>query len=183
MSIDELNNRLKPWGYSMEWFLWKDEHLLDVLVQDNEYVQSQWTTHQAIWETLNIIEEWFNKNGKKNSENGWNYWSPGNIVEVWWYKYELVRPKKWVAKGYQENPFSNDHRLFDAGDFWIKKVDTGQIIEIAWCLPELISKYWFYEWNTSYRTSPEELLKMFPFLVNNKDVKSLDGDKQLNKAA
>lgn len=183
ISIDELNNRLKPWGYSMEWFLWKDEDLLDVLVHDNEYVLSQWTTHQAIGETLQLIDEWFKKNSEKNKENGWNYWSPGNIVTIWWCKYEFVMPKKWINKWYQNNPFSKGHRIFFARDFWIKNLDTGQVVDIAWWLKELISKYWFYEWNTAYRTSPQELLKMFPFLVNNNNVRPLNRDEQHNIAA
>ncbi len=179
MSIDELNNRLKPWGWSMEWFLWKDEHVLDVLAKDNDYVLSKWTTHQAIGQTLQLIEEWF----KKNKESRWSYWDPGNIVTVWWCRYELVWPEKWVAKGFQDNPFKKEHNHNFGLNFWIKNLDTGQIIETVWRLHELISKYWFYEWNTSYRTSPEQLLKMFPFLVNNKKAKSLDGDKKHNIAA
>lgn len=181
ISVDELNNRLKPWASSMEWFLWKDEYLLDVLAKDNDYVLSKWTTHQAIWKTLQIIEEWF----KKNREKSWLslFDDSDNIVTIWWQRYQYFYVP--VTKGFQQNPFKkyNGFQNCFGYNLWIKNLDNGASIQTVEWLHELISRYWFYEWNTSYRTSPQELLKMFPFLVNNSNVRSLDGVNQYNQAA
>lgn len=141
-SIEELERRMRSTG-----FLGSQERLLDVMAQDNDYVQSQGLTHQDLASQLRYVEElYFKLRIREFTYRGRRY--DVNVVQ-------------W--RGIQDSPFNDGTGA--SSDMQITNLDTGTSLSASLLLPDMIERYGFYEGkDTPYRLDPQQIIEVFDFL-------------------
>ena len=120
-----LNRDLRPTGgVSMAGFLGPQERLLDVLAQDNDFVQSQGLTHQELAAQLKYAREIYFKLGVKEfTYHGRKY---GVSLQQW--------------RGFQESPFDDGTRA--SSDIMITNLDTGKTLGTSLFAPRYDRAIW-----------------------------------------
>lgn len=136
-SIQSLEQRMRPNNDSMAGFLGENENLLDVLVDDNDFVLSQGLTHQDLVEPLQFAKKFAHKGfGDTFQYKGGNY------------KIDLT---SW--RGMQFSPFED--RTGTDSDATITNLDNGEQLSLSLLIPDMAERYGFYEGKeTSYRLEP-----------------------------
>ena len=148
--FDEGRN-LEGGGMSQAGFLGRQERLLDVLVQDNDYVLSLGLTHQDLAKELKYARELYFKLG----------------VREFTYHGKRYRLKIEASRGIQRSPF-NDGTMASS-DMEITNFDTGKSLKTSLLVLHMIERYGFYEGHgTPYRVSPEDIIEVFDFLKDAK---------------
>lgn len=152
-SILDLEKRMRPNekemdDSSVEWFLSDTEGLLEVLVHDNDFVLSKWLTHQDLVKPLRFAVNFKNK-------------KYGNKFKYKWNNYKI-----WIdgASWMQYSPFMDWTSTNE--DITITNLDNWEELFFSGLLLDMIERYGFYEGiETSYRLEPEQIIKVFPHLI------------------
>ena len=165
ISIEELEKRMRPDGYSKFGFLGKGEHLIPVLRKDNTYVvEKKKSSHRAIALALAMMADIGQKEAGQFADKAVHFTYRGQRYEY------LVR----INGGYQNNPFSKTKEFSGADDeattsgsgiITLRNLTTSH--ELAWStmMPFLIQRYGFYEGEgTTFRVAPEKVFEIMPFL-------------------
>lgn len=149
VSLEELENLMRPGTYkpggSESGFLGADEHLIDVLVADNERIVDQWgLTHQQIARPLLDL----------------GYLARSHDVPLVHYRGGLYLLSSVSFAGVQESPFGDDTQTNTDVTIWNLK--NGASISYSLLVPHMIHRYGFYEGHgTSYRVDPAQVVKFF----------------------
>ncbi len=164
--IEELEERLQPGEieppHSAYGFIGKNESLLTLLVKDNKTVHQHGFSHKEIADELSqfleVCGSIFDCNNKHVKYKGTSY-----------------RIDVFCSRGCQDNPFDPGYYPGDPNgeglptssyDMKISKLnESGQAVvtvtNVTSMLPSLIRKFGFYEGDTRYRVSPEDLINLF----------------------
>jgi hypothetical protein len=135
-------------------FLGKDEKLLDILVEDNEFVLGKLgLTHQELAKHLHIIGAIAEKNAKPGDKAGFNFKYHDRRFNV---QFNAFR-------GIQHSPFYDETKTNTVAV--LTNLDTGAKIEYSRLVPHMIERYGFYEGHgTPYRVEPRGIVAVFDFL-------------------
>jgi hypothetical protein len=148
ISIQELEDRMRPGNHSEIGFLGRKERLLKVMAQDNEVVLAHGLTHQDIAQVLEyIMAVSFNLTNETLT-----FPFQGHTYSV----------KLRVWSGSQDSPFGDKH--LSSRDIIVKNLETDEKFSFSELLPPLISRYGFYEGGgteNSYRLDPAKLIRFF----------------------
>lgn len=152
LSIEQLEHRMRPDQDSDAGFLGSNEKLLEVMANDNDYVLAQNLTHQDLAEPLFYIEQLFRQG-----------YIARDHASMFSFKGSRYRIEVDEYNGPQFSPFRDGTST--NLDVQIKNLTNGETMEASLLLPYMIQRYGFYEGKgTSYRLSPETIIKVFPFL-------------------
>lgn len=132
---------------SISGFLGENEKLLEVMVNDNNYVRDLLKlTHRKLADPLKRIvkalDKWISR--------GTPFLFHGNI-------YMLLTENH---KGMQFSPFHDKNGTFQV--FILYNLSTGELLTFSPLLPFMIEKFGFYEGDTPYRLDPEAIWQTFP---------------------
>jgi len=154
ISIEELENRMRPGQFSEKGFLGPSERLMDVLETDEKRLKELGVTYEELADALQrIIEEGDRKRGQNVKVND-----------------------KFVVKieaytGFQMCPFSPDPHHFQcmaAGgvrfgslDWMILNIASGQVMHGPGIIVQPIRAHHFFEgFQSPYRVDPSELARL-----------------------
>ncbi len=153
ISLEELEERMRPGEMSDSGFLGKNERLLDVLREDQATVDRLGVTHKEIARVLKEVV-------------GFGY---GKYEGH--YKGRTYQVNAEMTFGFQDSPFTGSDRtkieydpneISDGTDFFITDTETGEEISFGGLVIFLIEKYGFYEGkDTRYRLSPDKIVEFF----------------------
>jgi hypothetical protein len=139
-------------------FLGKDEKLLDILAEDNDYVLGKLgLTHQELAKHLHIVGAIAEKHAKPADKEGFTFQYHGRRYNV----------KFAVFRGIQHSPFYDDTKTNSEAD--VTNLTTGAKLKYSRLVPHMIERYGFYEGKgTPYRVDPRDIVMAFDFLVAKK---------------
>ena len=156
-TIGELEEDMRPGATSEvgsdKGFLGANEKLLDVLVEDNQYVVGELgLTHQEIAKHLHAMGTiGFWQASQKKTESEFIY--HGRRFKV----------KLMVSRGFQPSPFRDG--IKSGSDVTVENLDSGRKLQYALLVPYMVERYGFYEGKgTPYRVEPRKVLELFDFL-------------------
>jgi hypothetical protein len=148
--IAKLENDMRPGELSSEGFLRQDDKLLDVLKKDNETVLGRYhLSHQELARPLNYLRALGDK---------------GMAPEEFVYNGQHFRIKYQHTHSSQESPFHDGTR--SGANATITNMDSGESIEFAYLVGDLIERYGFYE-EGPYRMDPEKIIRIFGLTKKN----------------
>lgn len=149
-SIADLEKDMRP-GASSEvgstkGFLGQDEKLLDILVEDNQYVVDELgLTHQELARHLHALAAF----GAKH---------PELLYHGKRFKVKIV-----AYRGTQLSPFYDGTKTNQ--EAIVQNLDNGKEINYSLLVPHIIERYGFYEGKgTPYRVDPRKVVEVFDFL-------------------
>jgi hypothetical protein len=153
LSIRALEKAMRPGAASTKGFLGKEEKLLEVLADDNQFVvEEHGLTHQELARHLHAmgaIWEWQTKN--KQADRPFLY--HGRKFQV----------KGHASLGSQPSPFDDDTR--SGSNVVVTNLTSGKEVGYGLLVPFMVERYGFYEGhNTPYRLEPRRVLDVFDFL-------------------
>ena len=152
VSIADLEKLMRPGSKdkrgSMSGFLGDDEGLLDILVEDNEFVRKHGLTHRKL--AIPLLQISNRAVGMLNSEQQPFEFSHAGIN---W------RVQVKYTRGYQFSPFNDGTKT--STDFTLTNLDNEQTIKFSGLVPLMIERYGFYEGKgTPYRVEPADIIKV-----------------------
>ena len=160
--IADLEKKLRPGAESEIGFIGKNESLLELLVKDNKTVHRHRVTHKKIADELSSALEIF---------------GGGDCNGIKKYKGISYRIHSRQSKGWQDNPFQKKWERLITSSFQIDISRLGMfglpvvtVTNVTEMLPQLIKDYGFYEGETPYRVSPEDLIELFQLEAKPKTV-------------
>ena len=139
-------------------FLGKEEKLLDILVEDNDYVVGKLgLTHQELARHLHILGAIAVKHGKANDKATFAFGYHGRRFEV----------SHTAARGFQLSPFYDDTKT--NVNATLTNVKTGAKLTYSLLVAHMVERYGFYEGHgTPYRVDPKAIVKTLDFLDDKK---------------
>ncbi len=147
--IEELELRMRPYRDSVSGFLGTDESLIEVLARDDLKVKELGTTHQKIADAIDKI-----------LEDGFLFDQGTIIINGIEYEYNINS-----YRGSQESPFRDG--TSSNQEINIRNTSTGVSMRIAGLNIIMIRQYGFYQGLRSpYRVSPEDLVRLLPFILD-----------------
>jgi len=156
ISIAELERRMQPGGYAKRGFcaffseigfLGFGESLVKVLVEDNDFVLGQGSSHQEVAEWLKVFTDLPYQN---------------SLADVSGITYEV---ETVTFRGAQYSPFEDGTSANK--DITVTNPVTGRSIRYSALLPEMVARYGFYEGHgTPYRLAPADIFEMFPAILD-----------------
>ena len=161
-TIAELEKDMRPGAKSEVGtrlgFLGKDEKLLDILAEDNDYVVGKLgLTHQELARHLHIIGAVAAKYAKPGDKNGFKFHYHGRRYQV---EFESFR-------GIAHSPFYDDTKTNSVAT--LTNLTTGAKLVYSRLVPHMIERYGFYEGHgTPYRVEPRAVVAVFDFLAAKK---------------
>lgn len=142
---------MHPGRDSEEGFLGRDESLLAVLAEDNEYIHSQGLSHQEIGREVRMFTRLLDlgfQGIQDFTRNQRRFHLEGSM-----------------SMGVQESPFEDG--TAEGSNMVIFNVDAKTGLFTSCLLGDLIERYGFYEGKgTAYRTEPKDILAVFDYLKN-----------------
>jgi hypothetical protein len=163
--IAELERDMRPEaGYSTKGFLGKDESLLDILTQDNQYVVDQLgLTHQELARHLHILG---NLARQKAVDK------PLDIT----YHGGRFRLKAILFRGYAFAPFEDGTKT--NCEATVENLVSGKKISFSLLVPHMVERYGFYEGRgTPYRVDPKQVLEVLDFILKKATTKDTKNTK------
>lgn len=154
-TIAALEKDMRPGEFSMAGFLGKDEKLLEVLGNDNEYVvDAQGMLHQELARHLYALEAvWHKLGGTSNSKEPVRCTYCDRRYEV----------RVDATRGHQKSPFEDGTKTNTY--VYLTNVDNGKKLEYSGLIPMMVERYGFYEGKgTSFRVEPKQIVEVFDFL-------------------
>jgi hypothetical protein len=150
-SIADLEKDMRPGALSGKGFLGKDERLLDVLAEDNDYVVGKLgMSHQELARHLHLLGAVAVKHAS------------GKPLEIAYHGRKL-RIRAAISRGYQNSPFKDGTKTNCY--ITLENLGTGKKLGYSLLLPFMIERYGFYEGKgTPYRVEPKAVLAVFDFL-------------------
>ncbi len=164
-TIAELETDMRPGAKSEVGsrlgFLGKDEKLLDILAEDNDYVVGKLgLTHQELAKHLHVIGAIAAKYAKMNEKDGFSFRYHGRRFHV---KFASFR-------GIAHSPFYDDTKT--NSEATLTNLDNGKTLKFSRLVPHMIERYGFYEGHgTPYRVDPHEIMAVLDFLDSKKQPK------------
>jgi hypothetical protein len=146
--VEDLQREMRPGVTSTKGFLGADEKLLDILVEDNQYVVDQLgLTHQQLARHLHVLGELaFRHQGKEILYHGRRYKLGGAMF-----------------RGSIDSPFEDGTRTNREAS--IENLDNGKRLKYSLLVPHMIERYGFYEGHgTPFRIDPRDILATLDFL-------------------
>lgn len=139
-------------------FLGKDEKLLDILAEDNDFVLGKLgLTHQELAKHLHIVGAIAAKHAKDGDKEGFNFQYHGRRYNV----------KFTVFRGIAHSPFYDGTKTNTVAD--LTNLTKGTKLNYSRLVPHMIERYGFYEGHgTPYRVDPRAIVAVFDFLVEKK---------------
>ena len=139
-------------------FLGKDEKLLEILAEDNDYVVGKLgLTHQELAKHLHIIGTVAEKHAKPGDKEGFTFQYQGRRYNV----------KFTTFRGIMHSPFLDETKTNSEAD--LTNLTTGAKLKYSRLVPHMIERYGFYEGHgTPYRVDPHAIVAVFDFLANKK---------------
>jgi len=139
-------------------FLGKEEKLLDILAEDNDFVLGKLaTTHQELAKHLHIIGAIAEKHAKPGDKEGFNFIYQGRRYNA----------KFAVFRGIMHSPFLDETKTNSEAD--LTNLKTGAKLKYSRLVPHMIERYGFYEGHgTPYRVDPRQIVAVFDFLTEKK---------------
>ena len=165
--IGELEEDMRPeGGYSTKGFLGKDEHLLDILAEDNQYVvEKQGLTHQDLARHLHILGNLALKHAVDKA---------ADIT----YHGRTFRLRAKLFRGYASAPFEDGTKT--NCEATVENLATGKKVSFSLLVPHMVERYGFYEGKgTPYRVDPRTVLEVLDFIKppQGRPDKTKDGSK------
>ena len=172
LSVDEIETLMRPNNpdkrSATSGFLTVDQRLIDVLVEDNDYVTKLGLSHRELAiPLLQISNRAVSERNKTNAE----------LIEQGRFK-ELVdtvdfkhagtnwRVKVVEHKGFQYSPFNDDTET--KFDFVITNLDNEQTVKFSGLVPIMIERYGFYEGKgIPYRVEPARIIAALGLNIEN----------------
>ncbi|MCS7046449.1 MAG: hypothetical protein NZO58_08855 [Gemmataceae bacterium] len=156
--IAELEKDMRP-GATSEvssrlGFLGKDEKMLDVLAEDNDFVLGKLgLTHQELAKHLHVVGAIAEKYAKPGDKEGFNFQYHGRKYNV----------KFAVFRGIMHSPFYDGTKTNTEAE--VTNLTTGAKLKYSRLVPHMIERYGFYEGHgTPYRVDPRAIVELFDFL-------------------
>jgi len=136
-------------------FLGKDESLLEILTEDNDFVVGKLgLTHQELAKHLHVVGAIAEKNAKPGDNDGFTF-------KYFDRRYQV---KYTTYKGIMHSPFLDETKTNSVAD--LIHLTTGAKLKYSRLVPHMIERYGFYEGHgTPYRVDPREILAVFDFLA------------------
>lgn len=152
ISIADLEALMRPGSKdergSKSGFLGKDEGLLDILVEDNEFVRKHGLTHRKLAIPLLQI-----------SNRAVGMLSTGRPPIEFSHSGINWRVQVNTTLGYQLSPFNDGTKT--STDFTLTNLDNKKTIKFSGLVPLMIERYGFYEGKgTPYRVEPADIIKV-----------------------
>jgi len=140
-------------------FLGKDEKLLDILAEDNDFVLGKLgLTHQELAKHLHIVGAIAVKHAKANSKETYAFGYHGRRYQV----------NYTAARGFQLSPFYDDTKT--NVNATLTNAKSGAKLTYSLLVAHMIERYGFYEGHgTPYRVDPRGIVAVFDFLVAKKN--------------
>ena len=172
LSVDEIETLMRPNNpdkrSAASGFLTVDQRLIDVLVEDNDYVTKLGLSHRELAiPLLQISNRAVSERNKTNAE----------LIDQGRFK-ELVdtvdfkhagtnwRVKVVEHKGFQYSPFNDDTET--KFDFVITNLDNEQTVKFSGLVPIMIERYGFYEGKgIPYRVEPARIIAALGLNIEN----------------
>lgn len=157
LSIPELEQLMRPRNKdkrsSVAGFLGADESLIDLLVEDNDFVHSLGLTHRELAIPLLQLFRKALGNRKESPPGSNQYIANFSHAGINW----SVKMQFW--DGLQHSPFNDETSA--SSDYVITNVDNGHILNVPELVPTMIERYGFYEGHgTNYRVSPQDIVAL-----------------------
>jgi hypothetical protein len=149
LSVQDLEERMRPLNDSMQGFMGENESLLEILAYDNELVRQSGLTHEQLAKPLSDMRQMWREAYSQGNEEV--------EVEYGGTKY-LISGTSW--RGMQESPFQDEAATNI--DLAVTNLSNGRTIEFSGLLPDMIANYGFYEGRgTQYRLEPGQIAAVF----------------------
>ena len=153
MCIKKLEESMRPGFSSGAGFLGKDESLIEIMVEDNDYVTSRGLTHRDL--SIPLLQ--ISNRAKRMLAQG------SRIVE---FEHAGIKWKVEMTpyRGFQESPFNDGTKT--NFDFVITNLDNKQKLEYSELIPIMVERYGFYEGKgIKYRVEPAEIIRVLGLKV------------------
>lgn len=146
-SIKALEDFMRPGASSTKGFLGKDESLLEILAEDNDYVTGKLgMTHQDLARPLLILAAIVERDKKEITYHGKRFSLKLNLF-----------------RGVQVSPFNDDTSTNKEVE--LTNLDNKQSLRYSVLVPIMIERYGFYEGKgTPYRVPPQKIVDVLDFL-------------------
>ena len=154
LSIEKLEEIMRPGYSSGAGFLGKDESLIEIMVEDNDYVTSRGLSHRDL--AIPLLQ--ISNRAKSMLVQG------SRIVE---FEHAGIKWKVEMTpyRGFQASPFNDGTKT--NFDFVITNLDNKQKLEYSELVPIMVERYGFYEGKgTKYRVKPAEIIKVLGLKAN-----------------
>lgn len=170
ISIEALESKMRPTenilgDESPDFFLGKQENLLRVLSEDNDFVLNQLrANHQKISKHLRFILAAADKLGQLQVHIDPSSLEVTGTAKIKYHGclFEVVFGPTYL--GSQASPFNDGTSA--STEYTIRNLSNGTSIHFSQLLPDLIERYGFYEGHeTSYRLDPRAIAEVLPFLA------------------
>jgi hypothetical protein len=147
-SIADLEKDMRPGVSSGQGFLGAKESLLEILAEDNDFVNGELgLTHQELARHLHVLGKVAAK--KKGEE----------II----YHGRAFKLTHFAFRGFQESPFKDGTKTNE--EAVVLNVATGKKLRYSLLVPAMIERYGFYEGKgTSFRVDPRQVVEVLDFL-------------------
>lgn len=135
-------------------FLGKEEKLLDILAEDNDFVLGKLgLTHQELAKHLHLIGGIAEKHAKAGDKTGFNFRYQGRRYNV----------QFAVFRGIQHSPFYDGTKT--NSEATLTNIDTKAKLTYSRLVPYMVERYGFYEGHgTRFRIDPRAIVAVFDFL-------------------
>jgi len=139
-------------------YLGKEEKLLDILAEDNDFVLGKLgLTHQELARHLHVVGGIAAKHAKAGDKEGFNFQYQGR-------KYNA---KLTAFRGIAHSPFYDGTKTNTEVN--LTNLTKGTKLTWSRLVPHMIERYGFYEGHgTPYRVDPRAIVAVFDFLADKK---------------
>lgn len=157
VSVQKLEQDMRPGGLSQSGFIGPRESLVARLVEDNNWVRDHSTSHTELARPLYYAMELTDQGICSMTFNGHNF--------------EL---ENWVSHGYQEDPWDPEDET-GFRKVVVRDIETQAEVSFSVLTPKLIAKYGFYEGvgdngkDLPYRISPQKIYEFFDIGIQRSD--------------
>ncbi len=151
LSIDDLEQNMRPGSLSTAGFLGKDERLLDILALDNSYaVDELKLTHQQLARPLLVLGAVARRDAVEK---------PKEVT----YRGRQFRIQATITQVSVKSPFEDDTTTNCVAT--VENLATRKKLTYSLLVPVMIERYGFYEGKgTRYRLDPRKIVEVFDFL-------------------
>ena len=186
ITLEELEEKLKPGRSSVHGFLAEDERLWDIIEQDKKTLEKAGVTYEQIAEKLfylinqrekqeEIVDDKFKV--EEDSTRGMQG-CPWGILDDWaednFGKEPTKHKRGWMGKKYKSSVEANTA-------FTITNIKTGESISVPYLSPHLIGDHHFFEGHTEYRMEPEKLVRVLELLPKKEENPKEETDEAIEE--
>lgn len=168
ITLEQLEDRLKPDRYSQAGFMAEDEKLFSIIDRDTKMLEKHKVTFDDVASRIAYLFDTSEKNGQEIVIGDSHFkveWlqtrgfqlCPWGILDNW-HLHQTGSPN---AKRYEQFGYlGKKYKRFGSRDYKITNLKTGEAVSLPQMAPHLIGDHHFFEGNTDYRMDPEKLIEV-----------------------